>query len=269
MVGQPCHDELWIYLFLTFIVTNVGFHTISVILKIMKDFKRDKTQICITSASADSNRNITSKSRTLKVMRSTLLGLPILTPRWIESCLKEKQIVAPSGHMCVRTLPRKTTSEDSTFASFGVSKFAAAIDKDCKLLHNCSVFLCGKWKSSGQSTMKDLRILLDDAGATVINSAAAASKVLADMSNEIISTKRFIFLCDDSHLDADCGLNESLFKAVKLTISEACGRVLIVHFNWLFDCISCAKFMPSAAYEPLSTRTKELWRMCSKGCSAT
>ena len=171
--------------------------------------------------------------------------------------------------MCVRTLPRKTTSEDDTLTSFGVSKFAAAVDKNCKLLHNCSVFLCGKWRSSGQSTMKDLKILLDDAGATVINSASTATKVLADMSQESFSTERFVFLCDDSHLDADCGLHDRFYKVAKDTVSKADGRIIIVHFNWLFDSISCAKFMPSSAYEPLATRTKELWRMCSENCGTS
>ena len=228
----------------------------------MKDFKPDKTQLCITSATTDSSHkhnevnrclNIVSKSRTLKIMRSALYGIPILSPRWMSECIKQKRIVPPSGPMCIRTLPRKTATENDTDASFGVAKCVAAVCRNQKILRNCSVFLCGQWKSTGgQNTIKDLKVLLEDAGATIMKSVAVASKLLAN--NE--SSDNLIFLCDDSHLDEDCGVPENLFQAGK-----ECKLLTVVHFHWLFDCVSCAKLVPGEAYEPLAPRTKELWRM--------
>jgi hypothetical protein len=196
-------------------------------------------------------------------MRSALFGLPILTPKWLKSCFHERRIItAPTGDMCIRSLPRKTPIGDETLASYGVAKYAAVIaNTDCKILSNCSVVLCGKWKATGQSIMKDVKMLLNDAGASIIDSAAASSALLVDISHDDNSTKHFVFLCDDSHVDADCGVSESLYQAGKDAISRAQNRVLAVHFHWLFDCVSCARFLPGLAYEPISPRTKELWRL--------
>lgn len=254
-----CHQELFRVALLEL---GVNYYSLSIFplvtLKIMKDFKPGKTQLCITSASAgaSSEQNVVSKSRTLKVMRSALLGLPILTPRWVEACIEQTKVVAPTGEMCVRSLPRKTAADDNDLASFGVAKYAAAAGQtESKILSNCLIFMCGKWKSSGQSILKDLKILLEDAGATLINSVTSASKLLTDESKG-----RVILLCDDSHVDADCGVSNSLHQAVKYAIVRE-RRVLIVHYHWLFDCVSCATFMNGTAYEPLAPRTKELWKL--------
>lgn len=229
-------------------------------LKIMKDFKAGKTQLCLTSAAPDSTneQNIVSKSRTLKIMRSALFALPILTPQWMECCMKESRVVKPTSSMCIRSLPRKTPSvDDDSLASFGVAKYAAAASRtNSKVLSKCSVLLCGKWKSSGQTIMKDLKILLEDAGATLMNSASSALQLLAEESAE-----RVVLLCDDSHIDADCGVSDSLYRKAKRAIAEDQSKVLTVHFQWLFDCVSCAKFMSGKAYEPTAPRTKELWRL--------
>lgn len=228
----------------------------------MKDFKPGKTQLCITSTSVaidgPQESNVVSKSRTLKVMRAALSGLPILTPRWMKSCIEAKKIVAPVGVMCIRSLPTRGTDEEGGLTQFGVSKYAAAIDRtSSKVLSYCSVLLCGTWRSTGSSTLKDLKILLQDSGATVVNSASTAAKMLADRSDA--NAGHFIFLCDDSHLDADCGIPESLLKSAKTAPNR---KVLTVHFHWLFDSVSCAKLMTAAAYEPLSSRAKELWSLC-------
>lgn len=238
-------------------------------LKVTKDFKPGKTHLCITPASSavgSQESNIVSKSRTLKVMRSALLGLPILTPRWMESCISDERIVAPHGDMCVRSLPRKGTIKDDDLARFGVAKYAAAMDDNIsKVLNKCAVLLCGEWKSTGQSTMRDLKVLLQDAGATMVNSESVALKLLEDISHDDASSDYIVFLCDDSHLDLDCGVSESLFNAGKLAIAHnqsSRRKVLAVHFHWLFDCISCAKVMPGAPYTPLAPRTKDLWSLC-------
>jgi len=263
-----------------------------VILKIMKDFNPNKTQICITAATASSLAlstkqpnepiDVISKSRTLKVMRSALAGIPILTPQWMDACLRETHLVAPSGTMCIRTLPRKQATgtdaarednEDTPTEHFGVAKYAAAfqnttLSSSNHLLSGVSVFLCGS--SAGSGMTKDLKVLLQQAGASIISSVSMASRLLTDI------TKRgkgdpFVFLCDDSLANKTCGISDALLKQAKKLLvardsskTEGKETLLCVHFNWLFDSISCASLMNSAAYEPSAPRTKALWDLATE-----
>jgi len=274
----------------------------NVTLKITKDFNLNKTQLCITAAAASLKRaatkqqpketvDVVSKSRTLKVMRSALAGIPILTPHWIECCLKEGHIIAPSGAMCIRTLPRKQTVNNAdargeneastTTEHFGVAKYAAAYQKSSlstsnnHLLSGVSVMLCGS--SAGSGMTKDLKVLLQQAGASIVNSITMASRTLTDMSKEKESGSAspsgpsFVFLCDDSLTDKSCGISEALFQQAKrLVISKknAPSVVYCVHFSWLFDSISCATPMEADAYEPLAPRSKALWDVTT-GCMET
>lgn len=169
--------------------------------------------------------------------------------------------------MCIRTLPRKTAVKNGdSLASFGVSKYAAALNEtNSKVLSKCSVFLCGDWKTSGRGTMKDLRILLEDAGANVITSGTTASKVLTDIFNDGSSSEYFVLLCDNSVTNTDCGVSDTLFRVGMSAISQVQSRVLPVHFHWLFDCVSCAKLLPGIDYEPLAPRTKQLWNLSCAG----
>lgn len=261
----------------------------------MKDFQPDRTQICITSAasppsSSASNSSlpmdVVSKSRTLKVMRSALAGLPIVTPNWMDACLEESCVVAPTGAMAVRTMPRKRQNavgrdreaddagNDHPTEQFGVAKYAAAFQQRSiipsadnmsskHLLSGVAVMMCGTWKMTGASMKRDLKVLLQEAGATIINSASMAIKSMSHISQGK-SEGRFIFLCDDSPIDKDCGISDALHREAKLAINSKYGSreiVLAVHFNWLFDCVSCATLMPPAAYEPWAPKSKELWSL--------
>lgn len=264
--------------FLTCSDLSISFPAVN--LKVMKDFHPDKTQLCITAACATASTpkagesliNVVSKSRTLKVMRSALAGIPILTPQWMESCLKDDRMVAPSGTMCIRTLPRKrqgasAIAVDAT-EGFGVAKYAAAFQKATRsdsssLLSGISVLLCGN--SAGSTMTKDLRVLLQQAGATVVGSASMANRLMADAMSEDDSAVRtkstFVFLCDDSSMNKGCGISDALFRQAKALIAVEQDSVMCVHFNWLFDSISCATPMTAEAYEPLSPRSKELWNL--------
>jgi len=246
----------------------------TVLLKVTKDFNPDKTQICITTISQSSESStgptdVVSQSRTLKVMRSALAGIPILTPRWMETCLKEGRLVAPSGVMCVRSLPMKKTSKaggevdrNGPDEHFGVAKYAAAFHKTGlltspnRLLGGVSVMLCGS--SAGSSMMKDLKVLLQHTGSTIVGSVSTASRLLTDMSKGGSGLGPLVFLCDDSTTNKICGIPDALFRqAAKLArgsdeSDEGTQSVLCVHFNWLFDSISCASLMKADAYEPLA-----------------
>ena len=253
----------------------------------MKDFNPNKTQLCITAAASSPKSStkssepvdVESKSRTLKVMRSALAGIPILTPEWMEACLKEGNLVAPSGTMCIRTLQRKkasgtrvddndspTDDNDSPTEKFGVAKFAAAFQKTLSssnhLLSGVSVMLCGS--SSGSGTVKDLKVLLQQAGASIISSVSMASRHLTDMSKDESDLGRLVFLCDDSATNKTCGVSDALVKQVKKLVEDPTTEdeaVMCVHFSWLFDSISCATPLKAAAFEPAAPRSKALWEL--------
>ena len=246
----------------------------SIILKINKDFNANKTQICFTPAGSSftaSKRsgdpiNVISKARTLKVMRSALAGLPILTPEWIEACLKEGNLVAPSGTHCIRTLPRKQTT-DSDEEDFGVAKYAAAYQKTTisssnHFLSGVSVMLCGT--TDDGRTIKDSKVLLEQAGASIISSVSMANRHLTDMANGESESDRFVFLCDDSTTNKKCGISDALFKQAKKVIEDSEddeeAAIQCVSRNWLFDSISCVMPLKSSAvYEPSAPTTKALF----------
>jgi hypothetical protein len=252
---------------------------VTVILKVTKDFNPEKTQICITttphsSESSTGPTDVVSQSRTLKVMRSALAGIPILTPRWMEACLVEGNLVAPSGVMCVRSLPTKKTSmvggdldPSGQDECFGVAKYAAAFHKkgltnSNHLLSGISVMLCGS--SVGSAKMKDLKVLLLHTGATIISSVSTASRMLTDMSKGEPVLSPFVFLCDDSPTNKTCGISDALLRqAAKVESNEGKRSVLCVHFNWLFDSISCAIPLKADAYEPSA------WKLAMKSLCAS
>ena len=187
----------------------------------------------------------------------------------METCLKERRLVAPSGVMCVRSLPMKRTSKagggeidrNDPDEHFGVAKYAAAFHKtgltsSNHILSGVSVMLCGS--SAGSSMMKDLRVLLQHTGSTIVGSVSTASRLLTDMSKGGSGLEPLVFLCDDSTTNKICGIPDALFRqAAKLArgsneSDEGTQSVLCVHFNWLFDSISCASLMKADAYEPLA-----------------
>lgn len=237
----------------------------------MKDFSPDKTQICITATSsgevASGPTDVVSKSRTLKVMCSALMGIPILTPQWMEACLKAGRIVAPTGQMSVRSLQMKQTSavegevnnnkmNGGPKSYLGVAKYASAFHKSelsySHLLNGMSVMLCGF--SAGSGISKDLKALLQHTDATIINSIPNASRILTNMSP---GKSPLVFLCDDSSANKTCGISDGLFKqavnmATELSNSAIDGipLVMCVHFSWLFDSVSCASPLTPVAYEP-------------------
>ena len=250
----------------------------SVVLKLMKDFNPNKTQICITSASSPSKQpsgtiDVVSSSRTLKVMRSTLNGIPVLTPAWMEACMKEGHLVSPTGTMCIRSLPRKqvTTNNaerglENSNEQFGVAKYAAAFNEmelspNHRVLSGISVLLCGRPNESGM--MKDLTVLLKQAGASVLGSVSMASRQLTEISEGTLGLP-IVFLCDDSPLDESCGISDALFKqAEQLLKGSSSASVHCVAYSWLFDSISCAAPMKTSAYEPAAPRARALWKLAT------
>lgn len=254
-----------------------------VVLKLMKDFNPNKTQVCITAASSPSSGDtlsepidVVSSSRTLKVMRSALIGIPILTPAWMEACLEKGHLVSPSGTMCIRSLPRKqsnakagigTTCLESRKEQFGVAKYAAAFQElelspSNHVLTGFSVLLCGGFSTSGMT--KDLTVLLKQAGASILSSSSIASRMLTEVLDGKAEPNPIVFLCGDSPLDEPCGISDALFKqAKKLLTVKSSALVHCVSFSWLFDSIGCASTLQAAAYEPVAPRARALWKLAT------
>ena len=249
----------------------------------MKDYNPNKTQLCITPGSTPTSAktsnepiNVISTARTIKTMRSSLDGIPVVTPNWMETCLKEGNLVAPSGAMCTRTLERKDhdddDDEDAPTEDFGVAKYAAAIQKNAlsssnHLLSGFSVMLCGALPA------KDFKGLLQSAGATIITSTSMVNRHLADISSGESGVDRLVFLCDGATSNQTCGLSDALFKQVKEVAEDPTTKedaVLCVQSKWLVDSISCATPMKgSHLYEPMAPRTKKMWELTTDASVST
>jgi len=260
----------------TFVLPFLLYAPSEVVLKATRDFHRGKTRLCVTAPSpssaavggggSDGPADCAPRSRTLKVMRSALAGVPVLTPEWVEACLVAGSVVAPTGTMCVRTLPRKQSGgagggEDERF---GVAKYAAALRgsggdvpaDSAPILRGVRVVLCGK----STNLLKDLRALLQQTGADVVGSASSASRALADLSSP--SSGSVVFVCDDATNDRDCGISESLARQARDAV-DAGGAVTVVRFDWLFDSVSCVSALPADSYEPSAPRARDLWLACT------
>ena len=210
-----------------------------------------------------------SNARTMKVMQATLAGIPILCPLWVNTCLSKGEIVAPSGNMSIRTLPRKQNSNDVECDDrFGVAKHAAAFHKGMRtntLLSGVEVLICG---FSTGPMKKDITSLLQAAGATIINSQGDAYRCLSDLTSSEVE-KTFVFLCDDTPTNSSCGISEKLHALVKnIQDDSEEANIIAVHFSWLFDCISCATVMPAKSYEPIAPLPKAMWRLLTAGVEA-
>lgn len=231
-------------------------------------FNPKKTTLAITSSDTATNIDGVAKSRTLKVMRASLAGIPIVTPHWIEKCCSEKNIVAPTSEMFIRSLPTKSgdIASEISLTLYGTALVAArlqqveteAIPKNSAVLplKNVNVHLCGTFTRPPKS---DLQLLLRESGATVQSSMAAALKLLQSAAF-IRSGKKAIFMCDEATSNELCGISVAQASQIQLAMEELSpGRILVVNSQWLFDVVTCGTPVPSNFYEPASQRCKDLW----------
>lgn len=276
-----------------------------VTLKLWKDFNPQKANLCITTArpSTDMEQEplLISNKRTVKAMRASLAGIPILTPAWIYACLEKKSLTTPEDHMVIHTLPTKVehlmddTKEEHNgnfptlpSARFGVTTFTARYQKYTSLngqlinppslLNNVSFLLCGKWQSN-LGKRRDVQILLREGGSTLLTSGTQAVKKMKDttacLENEEDDGCTIVFLCNDSTTDNGCGITNNVKKAARNLCAAWTDQgkdeewrkghplpFLVVNTDWLFDCISCARILGVKDYEPSFPSAKYLWQLC-------
>jgi len=254
--------------------------------KLLKDFNPYKTSILVASVLEQSKSDEkVAKLRTMKAMRSSLAGIPIVDAAWCKACLTSKQVMTPEGDHCVTSLPTSLPfymenfhlstgigkKRDFSTAVYGVPSLAACrhsepSSRPSLLFQNVSVYICGlDWKNATTKT-KDVQLLLREGGGTVLTSATQATKIVKE--EVAMTSNQVVILCDESLTDSASGISSSLARAIR-QIYESQNKhdhpapVLTVNSKWLFDSISCAKILESDRYKPDSPVATSLWRLCT------
>jgi len=237
----------------------------------MTETVNKKTTLCIVSAETkkgDDKTNIRSCVRTLKVMRSALAGIPIVTPDWLRSCYVETKVVSPQRF--VRTMPTKNPEiGNSGEANYGAAKLAAAWNFEPKTpslpFRNTFVYFCGSYTVDKRKNMQDL---LKASGAKILlKPADFSSRLKSLVKSKLLSlspSSRLVLLCG--------GSGTSLPKAVEKELKAALAReehsplsknpltnITVVDSQWVVESVTCAKPMPVAFFEPKIY--KNLWKL--------
>jgi hypothetical protein len=229
-----------------------------------------KTTLCIVPSETDSSDdgNVRACVRTLKVMRSALAGIPIVTSDWLRLCKKGSKVVQPA--IFVRSLPTKdTVIANSGDSDYGVAKLAAAwSSQQAKApvlpFQKTSVYLFGTYSSDKRKNIQDL---LKAGGAKIITTAKDVSTKLKGMVklNEMQffpSSGRFIIVCGKSGVPVT--LPKSLERDFKAALEgeqhwPSPKTVTVVDSQWVIESVTCAKPLPATSFEP--AMIKDLWRL--------
>lgn len=190
-----------------------------------------QTTFCVVQA--DPKSPTMAKVRTAKVMRAALLGIPLVTPAWIDACLSTGRIAAPSTYL--RALPTK--SRKSTGSSCGVAQLIA---RPRGILFNHHIYLCLPPRAQ-----QDVIQLIKDAGGTVTSRLTPPG-----------ADQPLVILCGDT----DHGVSGPVQKAV----TKDPGSYLVVHQRWFFDSISGGALAADlSSYGPPSPKAQALWQLCT------
>ena len=236
----------------------------------MNDLNLKKTNLCITT-SADRSQGV-SKLRTVKAMRASLAGVPILSPAWLSHCVKHNSLQEPDETMLIQTLPTKedkymkkitkTTIRNDT-AHGGVFAIAAKHEtfgdshQSQKLFDSLYVHLAGPgWKKSPAKT-KDVHLLLKESGAHLLNSVSVVTKTL---TKGLDAGSTFVLLCDGNINSSNSAFPANLKSAIENAINNKQCSVLVVDSKWLFDSISCAEVLAVTHYQPQGKIVRPLWQ---------
>jgi hypothetical protein len=175
-------------------------------------------------------------------MQAALAGVEIVTPAWIEECIRTERIIHPPTLCIIRSLPMSV--ENLLYPAFGVAKLAAARSEmpPLRLLAETSVFLVGTFASK---QCRDIATLLEAAGAATLSNAGAVKK-------SITSGSRVVCLCSPT---------PKVTPALESAIRSHVNLASLVDSKWLFDCISCGSVLGAKGYAPQGGLAAELWRL--------
>ena len=190
-----------------------------------------QTTVCVVPA--DPKDSAMAKVRTAKAMRAALLGIPLVTPAWIEACLSSEDIVPPTAFL--RSLPTKGGAKVGS--ACGVAHLAA---RKTGLLSKYQIFLCLPTR-----LQRDVIQLIKDAGGTVVSRLSLPA-----------DGRPLVVLCGDTDQNVSGAVN----KAVTMNPENH----LVVHSRWLFDSISHGSPLADLSYGPPSNKANALWKLCSQ-----
>ena len=245
---------------------------------VLKDTVDTTTTVCITPA----NKKDEASQRTLKAIRCSLLGIPMVNPEWIKACKKEGTVVIPTRF--VRSLPAKIGKISMTEAKDGVAKLAA-VWNDNKfnlynnnnndssspnlLFHNTDVFLCGSYPPEKKNSLIKL---LKDGSANIISTSKDVSLQLTSIVDSSSSSRtdeseydcstndkrKFVLLCGDRGGKA---LPKYVLTEIKDALesdAEASKFIYVVDSNWVSLSIACAEMLSPTNFKPTSSAI-DLW----------
>jgi hypothetical protein len=216
------------------------YHKTSVKLKVSDSFHPKKTNLVIVPASDEAGH--VARTRSLKVMRASLAGIPMVTPRWISHCLDAKQLQLPSTF--IRTLPSKRNELSEEAIDGGVALLAArwhqgSIGESKRILplDRTHVCLVGSFVNPPRN---DIFLLLKESGATHVSSVGAAFRLAKSAGFARNTEKLLVFLCDGQAVLTD---------EIEAFMHQHPKQVATVSTNWLFDSISCGEQLPTTLYQ--------------------
>jgi len=228
----------------------------SLTIKTPKDISALKVPtILITPCQQNPSPNKTiAQYRTVKTMRATLMGIPMVTPDWITNCLAQNKMVMPTNF--IRSLPAKLSHEKSEgiVAQYAAALRRSTIDNDGTIpirpLEGWNVHLLdvGNWKNKHKKN--HVNLILKDLRASVINKPHAVVKKLA--------REKVIFLCDEDNT------NVKILSFLRDVMEEHVTNVVLGNTAWLFGVVSCGRILSTKDYEPQCRSVLDLWERCGE-----
>ena len=254
-------------------------HYSTVKVKTNSKFHPLKTTVCLAAIShkPELAKHNVAKMRTLKSMRSSLAGIPIVSMEWILSCIEQNTVVNPQSKHCIQTLQTKVSGwmriekDRSSKAVGGVLHIAAKMRKlqllaisnkptlSFKILRNVVVLTCGVWKRGYGPKLNDVEVLIRDSGGQLVDNVTNFAKLLSSSK----TSKSFLIICDESESDEESGITQFLTRHIVNGPGQSksiINRIRVVNSSFLFDCISCGELLGAEEYPPKSKIGKKLWR---------
>jgi hypothetical protein len=232
-------------------------------LKLSEDVDSNTTLCVIPSNGNKKPKGTIASIRSKKVLRSTLLGIPIVTPDWLKDCKKHGKLVRPEAF--IQTIPTKVKElESNKEHNNGVLKLASAWARHPEQpelpFQNMSVYLCGNFKLSRD----ELTYLLTKGAATMLHTPLATSNQLKYLSKAPAyerSMSIVVIVCGNTRVT----VNKSLEKDIKMAVEEISPPVnlMVVDELWVIETITCAKALPANLFQP--SARKDLWNICMSG----
>jgi hypothetical protein len=215
-----------------------------------------RTTLAVVSADGIGD-DMQAHLRTSKVMKCSMEGIPMTTPKWLYECDKAGKIVPPSTF--IRTLPTKVNEiEESGDAKYGVARMAALLQdrKNKKALpfYNHFAFVAGTFPSDMRSLVVQL---FKDGGGKVLTTPLDVSSKLDAITKSGSAFAKVMVLCGDSGVSIPKSLEQELI--VFLESSPSPKIAAVVDYKWVMDSVTCAKAMPVSYFEP--TAKQHLWKL--------